>query len=1050
MFVKLPVHRFRQFAVVAAAILFVATPHHATAQVTTGTIQGTVSDTTGGVLPGVTVTITNAGTGAMRATVTDERGHYLESQMAVGQYDVQAELAGFQSQVRKGIALNVGSQLTINFSLGVATVSETITVTMQAPLVQMVSAEVSATVDARQLAALPLNARDIQQLAVLQPGVQLNNYHNFGKNMVVSGTRPEHNRYLLNGVDTTFTFTTAPVSAAGIIMGIDAVEEFKVLTSDYSAAYGEKAGGVVNTITKSGTNEFHGSAYEYLRNSKFDAPNYFDQGGDPPPFRRDQFGFSLGGPIVKGKTFFFVNVENFRQRLNLSNLAIVPSADAHLGFLPDPTTGQRQFVGVAPTVAPYLALYPLPNGRTFADGTGEYFSNPLQTIDEYYVTVRIDQAVGQRNQLSGVFTGDWSQEFTPTQVDLFADNRTYDKQIASIQNVSTISDHLVNTTRVGANKTWYFFRTDTTSVIDRSLYFVPDPFYAPTDVGQFGAVNVTGLKGLGNTSTNVNITPRWFDYWMLSLNTDFDYSKGRHNVQFGGSFKRTWDDTVVANPASRGNFTFLSLRSFLQGQPSTFNVYVPGSDLERNYRINIYGFYVQDDFRLTDRMTLNLGLRYEHQVGPKEVENRITNLDSLLASAPTVGGDYFKNPHLVSPRFGWVWDPKGDGRTSLRAGGGIFFDQIGPWYYFLVAPGNFPFTRNVTVVNPPFPNAVSQIPATSPIDFNAIDTNPSAPTKYAYNLTFQRDIGHRTSLLVAYVGSQSRNLGRTGNQNLFPPTVDANGELFWPATGLTRPNLNFRSISYMHFDASSSYDSFQMAVDRRIAEGFAFSGNYTYAKCTDDVSNEFGGGALNGGASLQYAGDVRSSRGPCSFIANHSGNITTTLDLGGRNLTGVAGALFKGWQWSTITTMQSGVPFEVALGFHNSRQGDLGAGPDRPSWAPGCDAKNAILGTPDQWFDPACFVPAAPGYLGNVRSRSLRGPGLFTSDWGLSKKVAMGSTRHAEFRLEAFNIFNRANFSTPSSTVIFTGGRTRVGSAGLITRTITPSRQVQLGFKFVF
>ena len=1051
MLAQLWLRRLGPFAVVTATTLFVAAPRVGTAQVTTGTIQGSITDATGGVLPGVTLTIKNTGTGATRTIVTDSQGRYQEPQLALGKYDVQAELQGFQTQVRKGLDLTVGSQLVINFSLGVASVSETVTVTSESPIVQLVSSEVSAVVDAKQLATLPLNARDIQQLAVLQPGVQMDNYHNFGKNMVVSGTRPEHNRYLLNGVDTTFTFTTAPVSAAGIIMGIDAVQEFTVLTSDYSAAYGEKAGGVVNTITKSGSNEFHGSGYEYLRNSKFDSPNYFDQGGTPPPFRRDQFGGSLGGPMVKNKTFFFANVENFRQRLNLSNLAIVPSAQAHQGFLPNAASGQLELIGVAPNVAPYLALYPMPNGRTFGDGTAEYFSSPRQKIDEHYVTLRLDQTISQNDQLSGVFTGDWSQELTPTQIDLFADDRTYNKQIASVQNVRTFSDHLVNTTRVGANKTWYFFRTDTTVPIDRSLYFVPNPFYAPTEVGQFGAVNVTGLKGLANTSTNTNITPRWFDYWMISLNTDFNYTTGGHNLQFGGSFKRTWDDTVVANPASRGSYTFLSLRSFIQGQPSTFQVYVPGSDLERNWRMNIYGFYLQDDIKLNPRMTLNVGARYEFQVGPSETKNRITTLDSLLASAPTVGGQYFQNPHnLLSPRAGWVWDPKGDGRTSVRAGGGIFYDEIGPWYYFLLAPGNYPFTRNVTIASPSFPNAVSQIPATSPIDFGAIDPTPRAPTKYAYNVTFQRDLGHRTSLLVAYVGSQSRHLGRTGNQNLFPPTVDASGQLFWPATGLTRPNPNFRSISIMHFDVSSSYDSFQLAVDRRIGEGFAFGSNYTYAKCIDDVSNEFGGGALNGGAILQYTGDVHSSRGPCAFIANHSANITTTLDFGGHGLTGVTGLLLGGWQWSTITTIQSGVPFDLSLGFHNSRQGDLGAGPDRPSWAPGCDANKAIVATPDQWFNPACFVAAAPGYLGDVGSRVLRGPGLFTSDWGVVKKFSMPSGRVFEFRLEAFNIFNHNNFSVPSSTTIFTGTGTRVASAGRITSTITPSRQVQLGFKLVF
>ncbi len=1037
------------FVTLVGAVLFLTAPAHA--QITTGTIFGTVTDATGGVLPGVSVTIRNAGTGAARTVPTDTRGRYRESQLAIGTYEVTAELQGFQTQIRKGLSLTVGSELVVNISMTVGSVSEEITVTSEAPIVQVTSAEVSALVDAKMLAALPLNARDIQQLAVLQPGVQMNNYHNFGKNMVVSGTRPEHNRYLLNGVDTTFTFTTAPVSAAGIIMGIDAVQEFKLLTSGYSAAYGEKAGGVVNTITKSGTNDFHGSGYEFVRDSTFDARNYFDR-GDMPPFTRHQLGGSLGGPVVRGKTFFFTNVEMFRQRLNLSNLAIVPGARARQGYLPDPANpGRELFVGVAPNVAPYLALFPAPNGRSFADGTAEYFSSPLQKIDEKYFTVRIDQTLGQNDQLSGVYTGDFSLEFTPTQNDNFADHRTYNKQVASIQNVRTFSSRFVNTTRLGLNKTWYFFRTDTLAPVDKSMYFVPDPFYAPTDMGQFGAVNVTGLKGLGQTSTNTNITPRWFDYWMLQLNTDFNLTMGAHAFQFGGEFKRTWDGTVVANPASRGNFTFLSLRSFLLGAPATFNVYVPGSDLERNWRMNTYGLYVQDDIKLRPNITMNLGVRYETMVGPQEQSGRVTNLkDGLLDSAPDVGYPYFQQPrNLFSPRFGFNWDPTGDGRTSVRIGAGVFYDLIGPWYYFLQAPGNAPFTRNVTVVNPPFPNAVGAIPATSPVDFGAVEYNASSPTKYSYNVTFQRDVGHRTSAAIAYVGSQSRHLGRSGDQNLFAPEL-VNGEYYWPAAGLSRPNPNFRSLSIIHFDANSSYNSVQASLDRRVGEGLAFTGNYTFSKCYDDVSNEFGGGSLNGGSSLQYAGDRRSSHGPCSFSSTHSANITTTLDLPGRNLTGIAGALLGRWQWSTITTVQSGVPFELSLGFQNSRQGGLGAGTDRPSWSGTCDAKSAIVGKPDQWFDPACFTSAAPGFLGNVPSRVLRGPSLITSDWGLVKQIAFGNGQRVEIRAEVFNLFNRANFSVPSVTTIFNADRTRVAAAGRITNTVTPSRQAQFGIKYVF
>jgi len=1046
--------RLLDWCSVAASLLtctLVLAPSRAVAQTTTGTILGTVTDSSGAVLPGATVTITSPETGQVHTVVTGNQGRYRLPQLSVGTYDVQAELMGFQSQVRRNLPLTVGGEMVIDFALGLGGIEEVIEVTSEAPMVQTTSTEVGALVDERMIRSLPLNARDIQQLAILQPGVQQNNYHNFGTQMVVSGTRPQNNRFLLNGVDTTFSFTTSPVSAAGIMMGVEAVQEFKLLVGQYSAAYGEKSGGVLNTVTKAGTNEFHGSVYEFHRNDKFDAKNYFDQ-GDPPPFNRNQFGVSIGGPIVRGRSFFFANFEGFRQRLGLSHLAVVPDDRAREGYLPDPANpGGEIHVGIAPQVQPYLALFPKANGRSFGDGTAQFFSNPKQEIDEHYFTTRLDHRLSDADSLYGVYTGDWSEEFTPTQNPNFADHRTYNKHIFSAQNIHTFSPNLINTTRVGFNKSYYFFRTDTLVDVDRSLYFVPDPFYAPTDNGQFGVVSITGLKGLGQTSTGVNITPRWFDYRMLSLNSDFNYLRGAHSWQFGFLYKRTWDDTVVANPNSRGNFTFLSLRSFMQGQPRLFSVYVPDeSVLERNWRHHLFGAYVEDSIRLRN-LTLNLGVRYETLVGPSEANGRVSNLrGGFLDPAPTVGKPYFKQPrNLISPRAGFNWDPSGDGRVSIRGGGAIFYDQINNWYYFLQAPGSAPFSRNVTLINPPFPNALAAIPPTSLPDFNAVQYDAKAPTKYSFDLTMQRELGGAMSLMVAYVGSQSRNNGRSGNQNLYEPEILPDGTKFWPAGLNQRPNPNFRQIGMIIFDARTSYNSFQATLERRSAQGLAFRMNYTFAKCTDDISNEFGGGSLNGGSAVQDTKDRASSRGPCSFNAEQTVNITTTWNLPGRNLQGIAGALFGNWQWSTITTIQSGMPFELGLGFHNSRQGQLGSGPDRPNWAPGCDADNAIQGGPDQYFDPMCFVPAEPGFLGNVPSRVLRGPGLLTSDWSLAKTANLGNGRRLEIRAEVFNVFNRSNFAVPAST-LFQNRDTRIGSAGLITRTITPSRQAQFGVKFMF
>ena len=435
------------------------------AQTVTGTIMGTVTDNTGGVVPGVNVTAVNTGTNFNRNHITDEKGRYELRQLPIGPYDVSVELQGFKKQVRK-LQLTVGDEVEINFAMQIGGVEETVMVTADAPIVQTSSAEVGALVDQKQIQQLPLNARDIQQLATLQPGVQSQSAYNglYGANISVRGSRPEQNRYLLNGVDASTTFGTSPVSAANIIMGVEGLQEFKVLTSDYSAAYGVKQGGVINMVTKAGTNGFRGSGYEFHRDDSTESRNFFNPNPKPPPFQRDQFGASLGGPIRKGKTFFFTNYEQFRQRLGLTYVGTVPTDRARQGFLPAAGGGEIQ-VPIAPQMLPFINLFPHGNGPVLSDGfTQQYFSSPQQAIDEKYVTARIDHQLSRNNQLWGVYTGDKSTSNTPEANQNFSTFSYRDKHIVSVENAHTFSDHLLNSTRVGYNRNWYF--DETTAVVD--------------------------------------------------------------------------------------------------------------------------------------------------------------------------------------------------------------------------------------------------------------------------------------------------------------------------------------------------------------------------------------------------------------------------------------------------------------------------------------------------------------------------------------------------------------------------------------------------------
>lgn len=1039
-------------AMVIALVL--ATSGIISAQTITGTILGTVTDKTGAVLPKATVTISNTGTGLTRSAVTDEQGRYEARALPVGNYEVKVELSSFGTQVRQ-LPLNVGAEVGLNFSLEVGTVQQQVQVTSEAALVQTSSAEVAALVDQRMIQELPLNARDVQQLATVQPGVQSQAAYNglYGANISVRGARPEQNKYLLNGIDASTSFGTSPVSAANIMMGVEGLEEFKVMSSDYSAAYGGKQGGVVTMVTKSGTNRYHGSLYEFHRDSALDAQDYFAVGGNPP-LKRDQFGASLGGPIRKEKTFFFVNYEQFRQRMSLSDVGVVPTDRARAGYVT--TAGKETYVGLTSSMAPFMALIPHSNGPVLkGDPNLAYFySSPNQGIDERYGTIRVDHRLTNKDQFWAVVTGDWSLSGTPEPNPNFEAFNYRNKKLFSAEDVHSFSNNLLGDFRFGLNKNYYFDETTAIVPVDKSLYVAANPYVTPSGRGAFESIGFgNGMTGMANTGN----APVWYNHTGLEWDAEFSYMAGAHTWKIGGNYSYSMDDGSYSAVQARGEITFQTLQSFLAGSADLANVILPGSDPTRNFRSSMASAYAEDSWRVSRNFTLSMGLRWEALLSLNEARGKFANLrGGPMDPTPTVG-----NPILIAqknnlaPRFGFAWDVTGDGKTSVRGGAGIFYNQINP-FSLRESSNNAPITVQVSLINAPFPNVFSAIvPTNITPDFGAIQFRPETPLLYSYHASFQREVAWKTVVSASYIGSRGRNLpsGAIVNSDfgnrLLPQTLP-NGQLYWPA-GLTRPNPNFGRIGYDEFVFGSSYNSMQLQAERRFA-AFTFSGNYTRASCWADNSGELNTALGNGGGPgvMQYARNLSSGYGPCAFTSVNSGNILSTWSLPGQHLKGVVGSVVGGWRWSTITSFQSGLPFNVSTGFNRSRQniGTSALG-DRPNWAPGCNASNAIVGRITEWFNPQCFVLPDAGYLGNVPAMALRGPGLFTSDWSLAKDFGIKESKRVEVQAQLFNIFNHPNFAVPAA-ALWSNANSRRGTAGIITRDVVAMRQMQLGIKFAF
>ena len=1117
--------------VLVAGIFSLALLGQLSAQSVTGTIEGTVLDASGAVVPNASITITNEETGIIRNSVATGDGIYTVPSILPGKYTVEGKAQGFGTVQTKNVNVAVGSNTRVDLTLQVGTTTQNIVVTTAVASIETSTAEVSQVMDTFVIQATPLNNRDLQQLAVIQPGVQYNYYSPFGKQLSVVGDRPTHNRYLHEGTDLTWTYRTAANSLpSGVLLGVEAVREFKVLTTDAPAQYGELSGGVINTSFKSGTNSLHGSAYEFYRNGTFDAKNFFDrrvtvsgQALGTPPLKRNQFGASIGGPIRKDKTFFFLNYEGYRLRASDSFVANVP------------TDAQRALV--VPAVyniffAPGTggnggSLIPACNGPALANTPTlcTFSSNPVHQVDEDYGLVKIDHSFGTKNTLSATFNINPSFGYEPVQTAATADDQYQRRQTFTIQDAHILSANMVNSIRFGLNRIYYNSEVDIVgdpSKLNPALFVNPRPVYTRSIYPQVPAITVGGgMQAFGQGVSPFAFAPRWIGYTLGDLSDDFSYQHGKHAFQFGVEGKKWQDNTNINNSASRGVYTFQNLAQFLAGGPAqafTWTVQQAttpsgaqiSSNFGRSIRLGMMALYAQDTYKVRPNLTLTYGLRWEHVGAPGEAHNRISTLYNptpVTATAPIVGGPYYSpSKKDFAPRFGFNWDPFKKGTTSVRGGVGIFYNQIEDDTWYAQLPGQPPFSYAVALSN------LMSFPYNPSILTNAIGNglkqnftgtvppSPHTPTKYSYNLAIQHQLPANMSIMVAYVGAQSRWFGRVISwQDYLPSAITAPGQappfagavanpnctaagqitcLYWDGIGVqnrglltaagaisTTPqynNPNFgATVSGAIFDANSSYNSFQVALERRMTPGLYARFNYTWSDCMTDATDDQAGGASNGGSSGEVVStNHSSSRGRCGFQGTNAANLTLAYDLPfGRHVSSrVAKAVLDGWKINSLTTASSGSPFDVRMGMNTSRYASTGAGLDRPDWAPGCDAESAINPhNPVNYFKTSCFNAPTLGYLGNVGALALTGPALVNTDLSLLRVISFREKKQLEFRADMFNAFNRVNFAAPSNITAFTNTgtsvapvATRSGTAGQITGTVTSSRQFQFSLRFQF
>lgn len=1087
-------------------------------------ITGTVADTSGAVLPGARVTVKNLETGLTRAVEVDASGNYTIPSLPVGAYELTAEKLGFEREVRRGINLVVAQEAAVNLTLQVGSVVQQVTVTEAAPLVNATTTSTSGLISEQQIKELPLNGRSFDQLLTLNVGTVNNSANVTSANpwtaFSVAGKRPETNRFLINGIDyvgvnATGTFIT-PLGSSGQLLGVDGVREYNVVEHTYGAEYGKRAGGQISIVTSSGTNQLHGDVFEYLRNSGLDARNFFDYppGIRIPPFKRNQFGGALGGPLKRDEFFLFGNYEGFRQRLGLPLVSNVPDAAARRGFLPcnvvtatptfvKPRCSGSELVNVntAPGMLPYAQYFwPEPNGpellvKGLPSGIAQNFSNPLQKVREDFGLIRFDSNLSTKDSFSANYTLSDGETSGSNLNPVFSRLNSLRSQTLGLQETHVFSPILLNVSNVGFSRA-FAPQVQAPAIpgqIPSELLFVTG--------GNPGSIILGGAQSAHSpsaiTGADGNNPFRAVRNYFTGSD-DLRWTRGNHFWSAGMWIQRVQENMLGASVASAGQVTYSTLQTFLQDRPIQFIGNL--NPLPSGYRSTEGAWYIQDEMKLRSNLTLRLGLRDEFTTGWNEEAGRCSNYifgdNGVILTDPRIADSCLQENNakaLWQPRVGLAWDPTGTGSWAVRAGFGIHNDlqdnlahrvYADPPFNARLAIGATPLLSIIPLaLGTPAPPSCHVAGETNCAIFQpgGIDPNMHTPTIQQWSFTVERAITKDMMLQLSYVGMESYHLPTAMDTNVphpqacpdplgclsggtlasgkpysGPPVRVPQGTTYIPPQ--PRPNPFVSSTLSWFFLGTANYQGGNVSLVKRATRGLAFKANYSFSKLIDINSALVGATGLNEPPNVVDPYDLGLSRGIGAYSLTHqfNGNFTYQLPFGngqrfGNGASGWVDKLIGGWQWNGIVTAQSGFPFTPLVGSNISGTGDPSQS-DTPNRNP--DFKGtAVLGVNGFKKTGQYFDPAAFSLpLAGTFGNVARGSFIGPQLFDVDTSLFKKFSIKERYSLQfRAEAFNLFNHTNfGEPNEVIFSGNNSSGTAGVISTTATTSRQIQFALKLLF